>query len=167
MVEVKEIMRKKVVTLDHKVSVYEATKVMSSNKIGAIILVENGKPFGIVTREDVVDLVASNKDPKKVTLGQAGCKKLVTAKPTDDMLDVVKLMNKYNYKRIPIVDKGKLIGIVSDKEILITAPELIELLSERLKIDVKDVNASIYRELKSDTEDELEKEEVEEREEMD
>ena len=65
--------------------------------------------------------------------------KLISVNPNDNVLEVTKLMVKNGIKRAPVVENGKLVGIIADKEILIISPELIEILSEKLKTRVNNV----------------------------
>ena len=133
MVKIKEIMRKYVLTVGPNFSVAEAARVMKNNKVGSVIIVDKGKPVSILTADDITAIVADNKSPKQTKLKSLPNKKLITASPEDDVLRVTKTMIKKGIKRMPVMDGGKLVGIVSDKEILISAPEMMELLSERLK----------------------------------
>ena len=132
--KVKEIMKKYVVTVDPKLTLGDAAKIMTNNRIGSVVVVDKGKPVGIVTNEDVVKIVASGKSPSKIKISDLKpVRKLVTASPDDDMLKVTRIMIKQGVKRIPIINNGKLEGIVSEKEILLVSPELINILSEKLK----------------------------------
>jgi CBS domain-containing protein len=135
MVKVKEIMKKFVITVDPEISVSDAAKIMTNNRIGSVVLLSKLKPVGIVTNDDIVSCVAKNLNLKKTKISSIEKrKKLITATPDDDIVKVTKLMIKSGVKRIPILKNGKLQGIVSEKDVLIVSPELIDILSERLKI---------------------------------
>ncbi len=134
MAKVKDIMRRYVVTVSKDVSADAAAKIMSNNKIGSVVITQGETPVGIFTSEDVVRLVARGDNPKKVTLGSLPKQDFITISPDDDVLKVTRLMTKHGVKRVPVVKNGKLQGIVSDKELLITTPELVEVLSEKLKM---------------------------------
>ena len=136
MVKVREIMKKYVVSVDPKITASDAAKIMSNNNIGSVIITQKMKPLGIVTSEDIVGLVARGKDPKKIKIEKMRMKRLITLDPEDTMLSAAKKMIKTGVKRLPVVKDGKLQGIVSDKEILLVAPELIEVMSEKLKARV-------------------------------
>src|SRR3989338_4411477 len=133
MVSVKNVMRRSVVTVDPSVTISDVAKVLTNNKVGSAVIVSGKKPIGIVTSEDIVQLAAKGKDLKKVKVKDLKNGKLVTVKPSDNMLDVMKKMVKAGVKRVPVIDGSKLVGIVTDKELLLAAPELIEVLSEKLK----------------------------------
>lgn len=133
MVQVQEIMRKRVVTVGPSFSVADAARVMKSNRIGSVIIAEKGKPIGIVTADDVTSLVADGKSPKRVKLKDLPKRKLITAESGDNILKVTRLMIKKGIKRVPVLKGGNLVGIVTDKEILLSTPGMLGVLSERLK----------------------------------
>ncbi len=139
MVKVSEIMKKYVVTVEPDVTVSDAAKIMSNNRIGSVVILKEKKPVGIVTTEDITGVVAKGMDPKKVRARDLKRRVFITASPDADILDVTRKMVKSGVKRIPIVERGKLVGIVSDKEILATSPELIDILSEKLKARIEKV----------------------------
>ncbi len=137
MVKVQDIMKKSVVTIDPNLSLADVAKIMTNNRIGSVIVMSKAKPIGIVTDDDIVGAIARGKDPKKIKV--KGLKKrtrFVTISPDDDVLKVTRKMVKTGVKRVPVIKDGKLIGIVSDKEILLMSPELVNVLSEKLKIRV-------------------------------
>ena len=140
MVKVKEIMKTNVIKITPKETMADAAKIMTSNRVGSLIVIENGdRPKDIITESDVTTLVAMGLDPSKVRIGDLHKKKikkrhdLITVKSNDNVLDVTKMMVKKGIKRVPVIENGKLVGIIADKEILLISPELIELMSERLK----------------------------------
>lgn len=137
MVKVSEIMKRSVITVDPQLTLSDVAKIMTNNRIGSVIVMEDTRPIGIVTDDDIVGTIASGKDPKKVRIKSLKkSMKFITASPDEDALKITKKMVKSGVKRIPVVKDGRLVGIVSDKEILIMSPELIEVLSEKLKLRI-------------------------------
>ena len=133
MVKVKEVMKGYVVTVGPKAALDEVAKIMSANKIGSVVVVDKGKPVGIVTDSDLVSVAAKKKRLDGTDVSGVMKKRLITASPEEDLLKAVRDMVKAGVKRVPIVDQGKLVGILTDKEILVATPDMIEVLSERLK----------------------------------
>ncbi|MEM5797796.1 MAG: CBS domain-containing protein [Candidatus Aenigmatarchaeota archaeon] len=133
MIKVQEVMKKGVITANQNITIEQAAKIMTTNKVGSVVIMEGERPVGIVTSEDIVTVVANGLSPKRTKIKDLKKRPLVTAVPSESILDVAKRMVKTGYKRIPVVHGGRLVGIVSDKEILITTPELIDILSEKLK----------------------------------
>ncbi len=133
MVRIKNIMRRNVVTVSPEDTVSIVSKKMANNNVGSVIILKNKNPIGIVTREDIINTVAHGKNPNTLKVKEFKQKRFLVAKPEDDLLSVIKEMNEIGIKRVPVVDKGKLVGILTDKEILLAAPELIEMLKDKLK----------------------------------
>ncbi len=147
MVKVKDVMKKRVITISPDKSVADSARVMTNNRVGSLVIMKKGgQPQDIVTESDVTTVVAKGLDPSKIKLSGLKSRKLkkrhhrlIVVKPSDNVLDVTKLMVKNGIKRVPVVENGKLIGMIADKEILIISPELIEILSEKLRSRVNDV----------------------------
>ncbi|MEE9406119.1 MAG: CBS domain-containing protein [Candidatus Aenigmarchaeota archaeon] len=133
MVKVKDVMKSYVVTVGPKAALDEVAKIMSANKIGSVVVVDNGKPVGIVTDFDVVSVAAKNKNLASEKVSGVMKRNMTTASPGDDLLKAVRTMVKNGVKRAPVIDDGRLVGILTDKEVLIATPDMIEVLSERLK----------------------------------
>ncbi len=135
-ISVKDAMITRVVTARPGQTVQEGSEMMRKEDVGSLIICEGNKPVGIVTREDVVNKVAS-KDMKasEVKLKDIMNAPLVTVEPEQDLADAARKMTKYGYERLPVVEMGKLIGIISDREVAKVAPAAIEILRERLLIE--------------------------------
>jgi CBS domain-containing protein len=137
MVKVQDIMKKSVVTVDPELTLADVAKIMTNNRIGSVIVMNKAKPVGIVTDDDIVGSIARGEDPRKIRISRLGKRrKFVTTSPDENILNVTRRMVKSGVKRIPVLKNGKLVGIVSDKELLLMSPELINVLSEKLKIRV-------------------------------
>jgi len=106
---------------------------MRKKDVGSLIIIENDKPIGIVTREDIVTKVVT-KDLKAsdIKLMDIMNKTLVTTTPEEDMGDAARKMTIHGYERLPVIENGKLVGIISDREIAKVCPAAIEILRERL-----------------------------------
>ena len=126
----------RVVTARSTQTALEGSKIMSKEGVGSLIITEGIKPIGIVTREDVVDKVAA-KDLKasEVKLKDIMTNKLISISQDADLMLAAKLMNRYHYERLPVVSLGKVVGIISAREILKVAPAALELFKESLKIE--------------------------------
>ncbi len=132
---VKNIMTKPVIQVNYNKTVQEAAKIMVKHRVGSIIVVKNNNPIGIITETDVnKKIVAPGKDPKKVTAEKIMSTPVVFSSPNDDVITTVEKMKKYRIKRIPVVDKGKIVGIVTDTDIARASPDMLDILNFRLKM---------------------------------
>jgi len=135
-IKVKDAMISRVVTARPSQTVLEGAKIMKKEDVGSLILCEGNNPLGIVTREDVIDKVAARDlQPSKVTLKEVMTSPIISTTPDADLADVARLMVKHGYERIPVTSMGKLIGIISDREVAKVAPAAIEILRERLMVE--------------------------------
>jgi CBS domain-containing protein len=114
--KVREVMTARPVSLDEETSVVEAAKAMRDGDFGSIIVVkeEGGAVSGVVTDRDIViRVVADGVDPKKVRLGDICQGDVVTVRPEDPVDKVAELMRARAIRRVPVVEGGVLVGVVS------------------------------------------------------
>ena len=87
---------------------------MRDNDVGDVVVMENSKPCGIVTDRDlVVRGLAVGKDPENTMLGEVCSRDLTTVSRKDPIEDAVRLMREKALRRLPVVEKGVLVGVVS------------------------------------------------------
>ena len=134
---VKDAMVSRVVTAMPSQNAFEAAKIMRKEGVGSVIIVEGINPIGIVTREDIINKVAAKDLPaSKVSLKEIMNPNLITCSPDCDISEAAKIMSKNKYERIPVVSMGKLVGMISTREIAKVAPAALEIATEHLRIEV-------------------------------
>ncbi len=112
--KVKDIMATDVVFVDATTKTPEIAKVLKQNGIGAVPVMKNGNVVGIITDRDIIlRVLADNKDINTVTAEQIMSVNAVCIEESDDIDRAVDLMAEYQIKRLPVLSKGKLIGIIS------------------------------------------------------
>ncbi len=115
---VKDYMDKEFPTLEAEATVVAAAKVLDKERKGYVLVLEKGKPYGIVTEWDLVSKVlATEKDPKKLTLKEIASTPVVTIDPDEDLLKASDLMQKNGIKKIPVVKGGVIYGVVTSTNI--------------------------------------------------
>jgi CBS domain-containing protein len=111
---IRELMTPNPVTLPGTASVHEAACAMRDQDIGDVVVIEHKQVCGIVTDRDiVVRTIAEAQDPSTMTLGDICSHSLLTVTPTDSVEHAVRLMRTHAIRRLPVVDGGKAVGIVS------------------------------------------------------
>lgn len=111
-------MREKIVTVDEAMSVAEASMDMRNRGEGCAIVLRQGKPFGIVTERDVTWKVAGNGlDPKTVKVTEIMSTPLITIDPDADLAEAAKIMKKHKIRRLAVVRKGVLHGVLTAADI--------------------------------------------------
>jgi CBS domain-containing protein len=140
--EVKEIrvgdcMRKGVITLRSEATVMEAAKLMRDNRIGSVIVTKDDAPVGIVTEGDITrNVVAEGKDPRKTLMKEVMHSKLKVVSPNESIEKVAEMLRDEGVKRLPVVsDKGKLIGIIGETDIVRISPGLYEIIREKTELE--------------------------------
>lgn len=113
---------KDIVSIDAGSSVDDAIRSMNSRKISAIMVTEGGKTVGIFTERDVVRsyILTNGKSFRDVQVRDAMIKDLIVAVPDEDVHDVSATMVEKNIRHLPVVDNGKVIGMLSIRDIIQT-----------------------------------------------
>jgi malate dehydrogenase (oxaloacetate-decarboxylating) len=134
--KVRDIMKKKVQTIDLNKNVAEAAKLMAARRIGSVVVIEGGHTVGIITERDVVTkIVADGLEPRKVIIRDVMSTPLVTIKPEAGITEAAKLMSEYQIRRIVVTDQnGAVEGIV-------TAADLARTLAKEMKYEDPTLNA--------------------------
>jgi CBS domain-containing protein len=102
------------VALPSTASVYEAARAMRDQDIGDVIVVEHNQVCGIVTDRDIVlRAVAEVRDSASTTLADICSPAVTTVAPTDSVEEAVRLMREKAIRRLPVVEEGRPVGIVS------------------------------------------------------
>jgi CBS domain-containing protein len=116
--KVNEIMTKDVFSVDQNTPVSKAVKTMAENDIGAIIVQIDGPTFGIFTQHDLLTrVVAVGKDLETTKIKDVMTKSIKCAQAEDDVEDVLRVMYEENVRYLPVMDKRKLVGIVSTADL--------------------------------------------------
>ncbi len=130
-VPVMEVMSRNLVTVQPKETVDMASKLMKDREIGSLIVVKGGKPVGIVTEKDIVaKVVAEDAKPSAVTVKQIMSSPVKTIHPHESIEDAARLMAKNRIRRLVVLEKDGLLGIVTENDIIKMWPNLIELTRE-------------------------------------
>jgi CBS domain-containing protein len=128
---IEDVMVEEVVTIDADATVQEAVRLMNKHEIGCLIVVLKGKPVGIITERDMLKRVlAKSRDPKKIKVSDVMSAPLILGKPEMDVEDAVRLMFKTKIKKLPIVEKGRLLGLVTLTDLTRFQPQMIRILKK-------------------------------------
>jgi CBS domain-containing protein len=137
-IPLREVMVREVVTGDKNLTVLQAAKLMRRSHVDSIIVLDNGEPVGIVTDGDIISAVVSkDTKPSTVKLGEIMTTPLITASPNDQVSVIARKMSKGRIRKMPVVDDGKLVGIVADVDILSISSEMNSILAELVEMSVE------------------------------
>ena len=134
-IRVRDIMAKRLVTVKPSTCLIPAAKFMRKNSVGALGVVNNGQLVGIVTDGDIIKkVIAVGKIPARVKISEIMTQNPICVSPDDDLYTASKLMNEKGIKRVFVKENGKLIGYLSERDLLKVQPGIMDVLLEKLRI---------------------------------
>ena len=113
---------------DEKVSI--CAKMLAEREVGSALICKKDTILGILTEQDIVrKVVAKGLDPKVLAVKNVMAKRVITITPDKDIYEAMVVMGREGIKHLPVVDDGKLFGIITFKDIIGVEPGLIEVLA--------------------------------------
>ncbi|MFG1870756.1 CBS domain-containing protein [Micromonospora arborensis] len=114
MTTVGEFMTTRLVTMDGNETLIAAAQEMRDSAIGDVVVTDGDSVVGIVTDRDItVRGVAENMEPGSTRLNQITTRDVITVSQYDDVVAAADLMRTYAVRRLPVIDDGRLVGLVS------------------------------------------------------
>ena len=134
-IRVRDIMNANPVMIGRKASVLDATKEMKSEKVGSIIITENGKPIGVITESDILrKIVAEEKNAAKISVDEIMSSPPITIHPDASIKDAIRIMGENKIRRLPVVENGKVVGMITERDIVQASPLLMDIIEEWAEI---------------------------------
>ena len=133
-VMVKDIMNSPVITASPNESVKELAEKMSKAQVGSIVIVENEKPVGIVSDWDIVSRSTVKDELPSKTLAKDIMQPLQTIESEESILQAARLLRKHSIKRLGVMYKNRLAGVISSSDVIAVTPELVDVVSEKANI---------------------------------
>ena len=118
MARVKKIMLTDVPTLKKSAKVEEAAKLMAKTKRGCVVIVENDEPLGIVTELDFVRNVVSKGVGFNEPVSRLMSSQIVSMTPNTKLDEALKIIDTKNFRKYPVVENKKLVGLVTKKDVV-------------------------------------------------
>jgi len=135
--KIEEAMVKNVISLQKDVSAYDAVKLMNENRIGCLVVVNNGQVVGILTERDILERVLEEcKNPKETKVSEIMTRQVVVGRPDMELVEATELMFQKKVKKLPIVEGNRLVGLVTLTDIARVAyldEETMELIETRAR----------------------------------
>jgi CBS domain-containing protein len=136
--QVKEIMITEVKTISISSTIKDAAQKMTENRIGSLVAVTDSKLAGILTERDILSkVVALSKQSAKMKVKDVMTKEVVMIDPEKDIMDAAEVMMEKRIKKLPVVIKNQLVGIVTAWDICMAEPKLIEQIGELIQLSDK------------------------------
>jgi CBS domain-containing protein len=116
--KVSVLMTQPVLRIDEDSTIQKAMEIMSKERVGALLVMREGKDVGIVTEKDIISKIVARKDDWE----EAGVKDfmsipIVTVDKDMDVEDAVKIMVEHGVRRVLVTDKREIVGIFSTGDV--------------------------------------------------
>jgi len=118
MTKVDGFITREVVTYDEKETVASIVKVMGEKRIGSVIVTSGGKPMGIFKERDLLTAFLAKDIPLNIEVGKASSSPLIMASLGISVHEAAKTMASKHVRRLPIVKEGKLVGIITARDLV-------------------------------------------------
>lgn len=124
----------KVLTVSPGTTVYEAGKILRDRSFGALPVLEEGKLVGIITERDLAfKVLLDGVDPKEMLVCEYMTTDPAYVSPFTDILDCLNLMKDKKIRHVPVLDKGRLVGLVSMRDLLYALLKNQELVAQQFE----------------------------------
>jgi len=135
--KVGDAMTRGVICVDVEDTVQKAAEVMKKNDISSVIVIKKGDGVGIVTERDIISkIVAESKDPKRIKISSVMTSPLITIGPEAGIDDAARVMRDKDIRRLVVIKKGKIVGVISEFDIVKVEPALHTLIREKSQWDI-------------------------------
>lgn len=128
--KVSDVLVKDVFNIDRHASIEACARNMKNHSVGSLVVIEDGKPIGIITEQDIARrVVAEGLDAKEAKVNEIMSTDLKTVDANEDVHEAMHQMGQNEVKHLVVFSEGSFAGIVTFKDIIQVMPSLIDLLN--------------------------------------
>ena len=132
---VRDIMTRNIKTVRPDDTALDAVRKMNKFRIGSVIVVNSGRPVGIITERNILQkIVEPRHDPATIKAKDIMTQPLITIDPHTAVDEAAKIMAAKTIKTLPVVEKDKILGIVTSSDIVRNSPTQLSILDELLRV---------------------------------
>ncbi len=130
-----DAMTRKPIAISPETTAKEAARIMQQKDVGSLVVKENDELKGYITEQGLVHkVIARGMDPEKTAVRDIMVKDVETISPDADVYDALLEMKDSDVRQLPVLDGGKLVGLLTVKDILKIQPQLFELIVDKLHL---------------------------------
>ena len=135
-VKVGDLMTRNFIFINSEANLLECTQMMVKKRVGSLLIKDDEKLKGFLTRKDILWAIVkkSKQDLKNIKVKDLMKRKIITIKPGEDITEAMSRFKRKKVRRLPVVEKGKLIGLLTMKDVLKIDPGLFQMIAETIKI---------------------------------
>ena len=115
---VKEIMNPNVVSLTPEATLKEASELMAKQKIGSVVIIDNGNPVGIITERDFATKVVLQSFSSETKVSEVMSSPVIHVTSDQSVADIIDIMANKDIRKVPVIDDGKVLGMITGTEFL-------------------------------------------------
>jgi len=112
-----QIMTKKLVSLPTSKKTIDALDVMVRRNVGSVLILEHSKLYGIITERDIVRKITKDFDYLDRRLKETATRPVITVSSETNIIDAFSLLLEKKIRRLPVQEDGKLLGIVTERDL--------------------------------------------------
>lgn len=121
--QVRDYMSMRVISVDDSDSVYNAADIIVKNNIGCVVVTRYGDVVGIVTKGDILrNALLKSRDPVETKIRDVMTKSPVLVEASESLEQAAKIMTEKNVTKLPVLDEGILVGVISASDIIRAEP---------------------------------------------
>lgn len=130
-----DAMTRKPIAVSPDTTVMECAQLMKDNLVGSLVVIDGYSLKGYLTEDAIIQkIVANDLRASRVMVKDIMASNVVTVEPEKDIYDALMLMKEHNVRQLPVIDRGRLVGLLTIKDILKIEPQLFELITERIML---------------------------------
>jgi len=118
MTQIRDIMEKNVVTIEHDKTCFDAAKLLEEKNISFLVIMKENEPIGIVTERDFVRKLVSKNLPSETPLSDIMSPKFRSVEPSTSIEDAVQKMLNNNIRRLLVLENEKLTGVITETDLV-------------------------------------------------
>ena len=116
--QVRDIMEKTIITIDHEKSGLDVSKLLKEKGISFVVVTKENKPIGLVTERDIVKKIASkDKKSSDISILDLMSKKILWVKPDDDIELAIQKMANNKIRRLLVLENENMVGVITQTDL--------------------------------------------------
>jgi CBS domain-containing protein len=131
---VRDVMNSPVISASPHSTIEDVASKMKDHKIGSIVILEDDKPLGIVTDWDIVSNAVTMDIKPSMLRASDIMQQLHTIEGEEGVTEAARLLRQHNIKRLGVIYKSKLVGIISASDVISVTPDLVDVISEKASL---------------------------------
>ena len=131
---VRDIMNSPVISASPHDTIKDIATKMKEERIGSIVIMENEKAVGIITDWDIVSNAVINDVKPTMVKASDIMQKLHTIEGEEGITEAARILRQHNIKRLGVVYKNRLVGIISASDVIAVTPDLVDAISEKAAV---------------------------------